>query len=67
MHHAGRLERLCRYITRPPFAQDRLAVTAGGDVVYRFRHRWRNGQTAVVMDPMTFMSRVAAQVPWPTR
>ena len=62
-----RLERLCRYVTRPPFAQDRLSVTDAGDIVYRFRHPWRNGKTAVVMDPMTFLSRLAAQVPPPRR
>jgi hypothetical protein len=54
-------------VTRPPFAQDRLSVTDAGDIVYRFRHPWRNGKTAVVMDPMTFLSRLAAQVPPPRR
>ena len=62
-----RLERLCRYVTRPPFAQDRLSITGAGDIVYRFRHPWRNGKTAVAMDPMTFLSRLAAQVPPPRR
>ena len=60
-----RLERLARYVTRPPFAQDRLSVTRDGSIVYRFRKPWRNGKLAVVMDPMTFLSRLAAQVPPP--
>ncbi|MHC5066598.1 MAG: transposase, partial [Planctomycetota bacterium] len=59
----GRLERLCRYIARPALAQDRLLVAGDGRVVYRFRRPWRNGKQAVVMDPMTFLSRLAAQVP----
>ncbi len=50
-----KLERLCRYVTRPPLAQDRLSVTSAGDIVYRFRHPWRNGITAVVLNPMTFL------------
>jgi hypothetical protein len=62
-----RLERLCRYVSRPPFAQDRLAVLPNGHVVYRFRRPWKNGRTAVVLDPMTFLSRLAAQVPPPRR
>ena len=62
-----RLERLCRYVTRPPLTQDRLSLTGEGDVVYRFRHPWKNGKTAVVLDPMTFLSRLAAQVPPPRR
>ena len=57
-----RLERLCRYVTRPPFAQDRLAVNHAGDVIYRFRNPWRNGKTAVVMDPMTLSG---AETPMP--
>ena len=60
-----RLERLCRYVCRPPLAQDRLSVARDGSVVYRFRKPWRNGKLAVVMDPMTFLSRLAAQVPPP--
>ena len=63
----ARLERLCRYITRPPLAQERLSLTRTSDVVYRFRHPWRNGKTAVVLDPLTFLSRLAAQVPPPRR
>ena len=31
-----RLERPCRYLTRPPFAQDRLSLTDDGDIVDRF-------------------------------
>ncbi len=61
----ARLERLCRYITRPAFAQDRLTVARDGSIVYRFRNPWRNGKLAVVMDPMTFLSRLAAQIPPP--
>lgn len=60
-----RLERLCRYVSRPAFAQDRLSVARDGSIVYRFRKAWRNGKTAVVMDPMTFLSRLTAQIPPP--
>ena len=62
-----RLERLCRYVARPPLAQDRLSVTRRGEVVYRFRRPWKNGRTAVLLDPQTFLSRLAAQVPPPRR
>ena len=53
-----RLERLCRHITRPPLARDRLSVTQAGDIVYRLGHPWRNPETAVVLHPMTFLSRL---------
>jgi len=62
---SDRRERICRYVARGPIAKDRLSVNKQGDVVYRFRHRWRNGKKAVVMDPMTFLSRLAALIPPP--
>ena len=54
-----------RHISRPALAQDRLAVTRDGSIVYRFRKPWRNGKRAVVMEPMTFLSRLAALIPPP--
>ena len=61
----SRLEKICRYLARPALAQDRLSIANNGHIVYRFRKTWRNGKTAVVLDPMTFLSRLAAQVPPP--
>ena len=54
-----------KYISRPSLAQDRLAVAKDGCIIYRFRKPWRNGKRAVVMDPMTFLSRLAALIPPP--
>jgi hypothetical protein len=61
--NAPRRERLARYVARGPIAADRLSVNQQGDIVYRFRNPWRNGKQAVVMDPMTFLSRLAALIP----
>jgi hypothetical protein len=60
-----RLERLCRYVARPPIATERLSLSPEGRVVYRLRHRWRDGTEAVVLDPLTFLERLAALVPRP--
>ena len=49
----------------PLSPKERLSVAKNGHIVYRFRKAWRNGKTAVVLDPMTFLSRLAAQVPPP--
>jgi hypothetical protein len=35
------LERLCRYVSRPPVASERLALTASGQVRYRLKTRSR--------------------------
>ncbi|WP_420870697.1 transposase [Enhygromyxa salina] len=60
-----RLERLCRYMARPPVCQERLAVTGSGQVVVRFKNVWRNGAHAVVLDPLDFIARLVALIPPP--
>jgi hypothetical protein len=53
-----RLERLCRYITRPPVATKRLSVDGQGRVVYRYKRPFRDGSTHVVLEPLDFMFRM---------
>jgi hypothetical protein len=36
-------ERLCRYILRPPLANDRLSILDDGDVRLDFKRPWSNG------------------------
>ena len=59
------LERACRYMGRPPLACERLERLSDGRILYRFRHRWRDGTSALVLEPREFMARLAAQVPPP--
>jgi hypothetical protein len=49
-HQRGRLERLCRYITRPPIATQRLSVDDQGRVVYQYKHPFRDGSIHVVLE-----------------
>jgi hypothetical protein len=51
-HQRSRLERLCRYITRPPIANQRLTVDGQGRVVYRYKQSFRDGSTFVVLEPL---------------
>ena len=60
-----RLEKLCRYITRPAIANERLSLNDRGQVIYRFKQPFRDGTTHVVLDPMDFIARLAALVPRP--
>ena len=60
-----RLERLARYCARPPIASDRLSEAPDGRIVYRLRHRWRDGTTHVVFEPLDLLARLAALVPPP--
>jgi hypothetical protein len=59
------LERLCRYVLRPPVTGDRLSVAADGRVVLRLRHRWADGTTHLAFEPTAFLERRAVLVPRP--
>jgi hypothetical protein len=61
-----RLERLCRYIARPPLAQERLELAPGGHrLIYRFKRAWRDGTHAVVLAPLDLITRLVALIPPP--
>ncbi|RPH92285.1 MAG: IS91 family transposase, partial [Lysobacterales bacterium] len=64
-HQRSKLERLCRYITRPPVATKRLSIDDRGRVVYRYKRPFRDGSTHVVLEPLDFIARLSALVPRP--
>lgn len=53
----AKLERLCRYITRPPVSTKRMSITRNGRVRYELKTPWRNGTTHVIFEPLDFMFR----------
>ena len=59
------LEQLCRYITRPALANERVQCNAAGQVVLKLKTPWRDGTTHPVMSPPKFMQRLAALDPRP--
>jgi hypothetical protein len=61
----ARLERLCRYAARPPVATERLDRLDDGRLIYRLRHRWRDGTTHVIFEPLDLLAKLAALVPPP--
>jgi len=60
-----RLERLCRYVGRPPVATERLSSLQDGRLLYELRHPWRDGTTHVAFEPLELIDRLAALVPPP--
>lgn len=56
------LERLARYATRPPLAQDRLKLLPDGDVLLELKRPWQDGTRAVKFEPLDFLSKLAALV-----
>jgi hypothetical protein len=61
----GKLERLCRYISRPAVSEKRLSLTANGNVRYQLKTPYRDGTTHVIFEPLDFIARLAALVPRP--
>jgi hypothetical protein len=60
-----RLERLCRYVARPPVAKERLKRLPDGRLMYELRHPWRDGTTHVAFLPLELVEKLAALVPPP--
>jgi hypothetical protein len=64
-HQRDKVERLCRYVTRPAVANSRLSLTGQGQVRYSLKTPWRDGTTHVLFEPLDFISRLAALIPRP--
>lgn len=59
------LERLLRYILRPPLAAARLERRDDGTVVVGLKRVWSDGSTALVFTPLELVERLVAIVPPP--
>ena len=49
-----KLERLCRYITRPAVSEMRLSLLSNGKVRYKLKTPYRDGTTQVIFEPFDF-------------
>ena len=64
-YQRDRLERLCRYVTRPAICMERLAVRADGQIQYELKNPFSNGTTHILFSPLDFLSKLAALIPRP--
>ena len=60
------LERLIRYCARPSFASENLRWN-GPWLTYRLPKPSRTGQTSIQLEPIEFIERIAAFIPYPRR
>jgi len=60
-----RLERLCRYVARPPLAHDRLEDWSDGRLALRLKARWRDGTTHILMQRHELLERLVPLIPPP--
>ena len=61
------LERLARYIARPPLANDRIERLPDGRYRIALCHPWRDGSVAIVLDGPEVIARLVALIPPPHR
>jgi len=59
----AKLERLCRYMSRPPIALQRLSLDGDGLVVYELKHPFRDGTTHVLFEPLDLMAHIHVRHP----
>ena len=59
------LERLCRYVARPPIPEDRLTMLDDGRIEMTLKRVWSDGTTTVTMDGLDYVERVVALIPPP--
>jgi hypothetical protein len=60
-----RLERLCRYVIRPPVAARRLRVVDDETLVFQLKTPWADGTASLVLSPTELIEKLAALVPPP--
>lgn len=51
-HERDKLERLCRYISRPAVSEQRISLTPNGNVRYQLKTPYRDGTTHVIFEPL---------------
>lgn len=64
-HPRDKLERLCRYVSRPAVSEKRLAISSHGNIRYPLKKPYRDGTTHAIFEPLDFIAKLAALVPKP--
>jgi len=61
------LERLCKYVARPPLAVGRLTQVSDDLLSFQLKTPWSDGTTAILLSPLELVEKIAALVPPPRR
>ncbi|MBM4393686.1 MAG: transposase [Deltaproteobacteria bacterium] len=54
------LERLCRYVLRPPLAVGRIERRADGTVRIGFKKAWSDGTSGIELSPLELAEKLAS-------
>jgi hypothetical protein len=60
------LERMARYLARPPIATERLSQLDDGRLQLRLKRPWRDGTTALVFTPRELIELIVARAIFPS-
>ena len=60
-----RLERVCRYMLRPPFGNGSLDLLPDGNILFELRRPFSDGTTHLKFTPLEFIEKLAALIPRP--
>lgn len=63
----GALERLCRYVCRPPLARTRLEEQPDGTLLLRLKQAWSDGTSSLSFTPFELLEKLAAIIPRPRK
>ena len=71
------LERILRYMGRPPISEERLSLASpfakatgdrsDGSIIVRLKTPWADGTSHLVMPPLEFLSRLTSLIPPPRK
>jgi hypothetical protein len=61
----ARLEQLCRYLLRPPVAQERLRLMGDGRILLELKSQWADGTRQLLFEPLELLEKLAALTPRP--
>jgi hypothetical protein len=64
-HDARARETLCKYVLRPPLAEQRVKKLPSGFVRIELKRAFSDGTVAIDLDPLSLLCRLAAAVPPP--
>ena len=61
------LERLCKYVARPPLAAGRLTQTSDELLSFQLKTPWSDGTQAILLSPLELIEKLSALVPPPRK
>lgn len=61
-HDRKGLERLCRYILRPPIANDRLSRLSNGKISLKLKRPWSDGTTHIIFTDEELMEKLISLI-----